>query len=307
MDSLDPDTRKVLLARFIRDCELAKALAKPTLSEDHIEIKGKGTRATTPETSPKANKPKSCINPKPNGHPDKQAERGDPKDSSQEPVQSLIQPSSPTPEQSLHQGTSANINQGNSVDANPAVKGTSSAESSEVNKQETNQQSPPHSQGESPLTSQSESQSPRTTRAQKVSQLTRADKSKEFRVTRKSTRVTSHTHEQPNPNRQKLSGELRPDNDTQMHLDSCLLWQSVTELITCTDTSENFQLPAISSDASHFLKSSCPDTSGGSRTKYHSIFASRSPDATDFLDSSCPDTSGGSRTVFYRVWWSFGA
>ncbi|EGF99025.1 uncharacterized protein MELLADRAFT_113072 [Melampsora larici-populina 98AG31] len=133
MASLNPDTRKVLLARFIHDCELAKPLEKPSKDKDHQEIKGEGTRAKSTATSPKANNPESHINPHSDRHLDKQGERGDSKDSSPEPDQTPLQ------------GTTTNITQEHSVDAEPAVKATKSTDSSEVNNQEIDQEPHPRS------------------------------------------------------------------------------------------------------------------------------------------------------------------
>ncbi|EGG02307.1 uncharacterized protein MELLADRAFT_110144 [Melampsora larici-populina 98AG31] len=204
----DPDTRKTLLERFVRDCEVVELVAKGSGSK--ANIKEQGRRAKGAVTAPQADDATSQIKRKRN---DKEEEVQNAKAASPEADESMqglsskaapeadeseqgsSSKASPEADESPVQGSSSNINKGQPVEANPAPEPSiTTRDTSEVIAHQTDQQ--PFARGDSPLTSQSETQSPRTTRAHKVSEVNRTDKiNQSTRGTRKSTHVTSQTHD----------------------------------------------------------------------------------------------------------------
>ncbi|EGF97896.1 uncharacterized protein MELLADRAFT_114003 [Melampsora larici-populina 98AG31] len=157
----------------------AESVAKPSGTRGNR--KEQGNRAKIAVSSQKPDDPLSQIPP---NSKDKEAEGQDPK------------ASSPEAEATPMQGSSSNIDKVHTANTNQPVKESIPTRDTieEIN-HETEEQS--LSRADSPLTSQSETQSPRTTRAHKVSEVTRTEKIKELsRSTRKSKRVTSQTHDQ---------------------------------------------------------------------------------------------------------------
>ncbi|EGG04286.1 uncharacterized protein MELLADRAFT_108605 [Melampsora larici-populina 98AG31] len=215
------------------DCEIAESVAKSSGSKERKDVKDKGTRAKIAVSSPKTEDVTLSIDPTSNnqegGTENTKADSPDTEVSSVHASTSKInqgpsadtnntEAASPNSEgSSVHDSTSKNdqassadmnktnaevssvqdsnsrINHGPSVDTNPQPnQRVTSNDGSEDHNHQTNQQ--PHTRDESPLASQSEIQSPRTTCAQKVSQVNQTDNIKELaRGTRKSKRVTSQT------------------------------------------------------------------------------------------------------------------
>ncbi|EGF97976.1 uncharacterized protein MELLADRAFT_84127 [Melampsora larici-populina 98AG31] len=189
MGRLEPETRKSLLDRFLRDCEIAESVAKPSGTRGNRKLQQilrllqeQGNRAKIAVSSRKPDNPLSQI--PPNSKDKVRAEGQDPK------------ASSPEAEATPMQGSSSNIDKVHTANTNQPVKeNIPTRDTIEEINHETEEQS--LSRADSPLTSQSETQSPRTTRAHKVSEVTRTEKIKELsRSTRKSERVTSQTHDQ---------------------------------------------------------------------------------------------------------------
>ncbi|KAH9807997.1 hypothetical protein DFH28DRAFT_885545 [Melampsora americana] len=176
MGRLDPETRKGLLDRFLRDCEIAESVVRPSGCRELQKVEG--CQAKRAVTSLKADNSSSQMKPKANN---KEAEAQN------------AQAASPEADEGPEQESSSNMNQGHPADPKPADEQEIIARKPS---KEINLQSQALPRGDSPLTSESETQSPRTTRAQKTSEVNRVDKINELsRGTRKTRRATSQSYD----------------------------------------------------------------------------------------------------------------